>query len=59
MRKAYERVEWNFVEEVMARMMGFAPEWINLVMKCVRTVSYSILINGQPHGRIIPTRGIQ
>jgi hypothetical protein len=28
-------------------------------MTCVRTVTYSILINGQPHGRILPTRGIR
>ena len=25
---------------------------------CVRTVSYSILINGEPKGRIIPTKGL-
>ena len=35
MSKAYERVEWNFVEEVLARMMGFTLGWINLVMKYV------------------------
>lgn len=27
-------------------------------MECVRTVSYSILVNGKPKGLINPTRGI-
>jgi hypothetical protein len=30
-----------------------------MLMACVRAVSYSILINGQPNGWITPTRGIR
>ena len=56
--KAYNRVEWAFLEEMMRRL-GFAECWINLIMTCVNTVSYSILINGQPHGHIIPTRDLR
>jgi hypothetical protein len=33
--------------------------WIALIMKCVTTVSYSVLVNGIPHGKIHPTRGIR
>lgn len=39
--------------------MGFAERWNGLVMTCVRTVSYLVLINGQPTGKITPTRGIR
>ena len=39
--------------------MGFADQWIRLIMLCVKLVSYSILINGEPKGRIHPSRGIR
>jgi len=50
MSKAYDRIEWGFLEAILYKL-GFAPRWIQLLMTCVRTVTYSILINGQPHGR--------
>jgi hypothetical protein len=57
MCKAYDRVEWVFLEKMM-RKMGFAKQWIKLIMNCVSTVSYSVLINGQPMGQFLPSRGL-
>jgi hypothetical protein len=58
MSKAYDRVEWAFLEVVMRRL-GFDDRWIHLVMVCVRTVSYSVGVNGNPVGSFQPFRGIQ
>ncbi|XP_065625285.1 uncharacterized protein LOC136065684 [Quercus suber] len=56
MSKAYNRVEWIFLESIM-RKMGFPGRWVELVMATIKFVSYSILINGVPRGFIKPTRG--
>ena len=58
MSKAYNRVKWGFIEKVMERM-GFHERWIALVMHCISTISYSILMNGVAYGSIIPTRGLR
>ena len=39
--------------------MGFSDHWVKLLMLCVKTVSYSIPVNGEPKGMITPTRGIR
>ena len=53
-------IEWSgvFLEELMRRM-GFNEQWIALMMTCVKTVSYSVLENGEPKGLIQPSRGIR
>jgi hypothetical protein len=58
MSKAYDRVEWSFLQGMMRRL-GFAEEWVKLIMMCVTTVSYKIRINGDYTESILATRGLR
>ena len=57
MSKGYDRVEWDFIHNMMLKL-GFNPCWVYLVMQCIQSVSYSVILNGDPVGYIRLTRGI-
>lgn len=58
MNKAYDRVEWLFLKEIMERM-GFHSKWRGWIYECISTVSFSIMVNGESRGNIVPTRGLR
>ena len=58
MSKAYDRIEWQFISDVLYRF-GFHAIWINWIMQCITTVSYSYLINETVYGNVLPLRGIR
>ena len=57
MSKANDRVEWCFLWVIM-QYMGFDSRWIGLVMSCIVTPQFSVVLNGIPKRNIVPSRGL-
>ncbi|MCH80138.1 hypothetical protein A2U01_0000900, partial [Trifolium medium] len=58
MAKAYDRVEWPFLQATLVSM-GFPQKLTNTFIRCVSTVKFSILINGNPSLPFYPQRGLR
>jgi hypothetical protein len=56
--KAYDRIDWAYLKDVMIKM-GFSNRWIDWIMMCVKTVDYSVIVNKDMVGPIIPGRGLR
>lgn len=56
--KAYDRVSWGYLKYRM-QSMGFSDRWIQWMMLCVTSVSYSISFQGSSIGPIFPKRGLR
>ncbi|XP_048491564.1 uncharacterized protein LOC125492868 [Beta vulgaris subsp. vulgaris] len=56
--KAYDRIRWDFVEAIL-RKMKFPENWVQWIMQCITTVTYSILINGEPSKVFKPLAGLR
>ncbi|KAL2942986.1 LINE-1 retrotransposable element ORF2 protein [Bienertia sinuspersici] len=56
--KAYDRIRWDFLQKVL-EAHGFPSKWITLIMQCVTTVQYSILVNGEPTTPFSPKAGLR
>lgn len=57
MEKAFDFMEWKFMLAIF-NCLGFKQTWINWINECI-TTSYSVVINGKPHGIEHPKRGIR
>uniref|UniRef100_A0A803MSN8 Reverse transcriptase domain-containing protein n=1 Tax=Chenopodium quinoa TaxID=63459 RepID=A0A803MSN8_CHEQI len=58
LNKAYDRIRWDFVEKVL-RQMKFPELWIGWIMECISSVSYALLINGEPSRWFNPKVGLR
>ncbi|CAA0807047.1 Uncharacterized mitochondrial protein AtMg01250, partial [Striga hermonthica] len=51
-------VEWLCIKKIMLQM-GFHIDFVQLIMICISTTSFSFKINGEVSGYVIPSRGIR
>lgn len=58
MHKAYDRVEWIFLESII-RKLGFDERWISLMMACVTSVRYQVRFNSEETDMFGPTMGLR
>lgn len=56
--KAYNRVEWVFLQKIMLKV-GFDEWWVHLAMEMVHIATYLVLINGESKGYITASHGIK
>lgn len=56
--KAYDRVDWGFLE-YMLRRLGFCDKWVRWMMMYVNSVSYNFVVNENLVGPIAPSRGLR
>ncbi|KAK4263572.1 hypothetical protein QN277_028965 [Acacia crassicarpa] len=58
MNKAYDRVEWDFLEAVMLRI-GFCQGWVSKIMACITTSAFTLQIDGCRVSEFKPGRGVR
>ncbi|KAL0303119.1 UNVERIFIED_CONTAM: putative mitochondrial protein [Sesamum radiatum] len=56
--KAYDKVEWSFLRKVLGKL-GFSRVFVDLIMLCVSSVSYSFVMSGSQFESITPQRGLR
>nr|XP_016462019.1 PREDICTED: uncharacterized protein LOC107785271 [Nicotiana tabacum] len=56
--KAYDSVEWIFLEQVMVEL-EFPRRFQHWVITCVKTVSYSIMVNEEPSVPFSAAKGLR
>ncbi|KAL2251949.1 UNVERIFIED_CONTAM: hypothetical protein Sindi_2317200 [Sesamum indicum] len=57
-RKAYDTVEWDFMIAMM-ELFGFPSTFSKWIEACVTTPSFSIVLNGKPHGFFKGAKGLR
>lgn len=58
MSKAYYRIEWPYLKAIL-KSLGFTKGWISLIILCVMSVQYFVLVDGKSRETFTPTIGLR
>lgn len=58
MSKPYDRIEWNYLNWILGKM-GFPQAFQHLILQCVCSISFQILINEKLTLSFSPTRELR
>ena len=56
--KAYDHVDWDFLEHVLERK-GFSSKWRSWMRVCLSSTSLAILVNGNTKGWVKTSRDLR
>ena len=56
--KAYDQMEWCFLVEILIAF-GFCAKTVRLIMQCVSTIQFTLLLNGGICSSFCPSRGLR
>ncbi|XP_074288785.1 uncharacterized protein LOC141613942 [Silene latifolia] len=58
LQKAYDTVEWDFVKQLLSGL-NFPSHFTKLVMGCIRSTSFTLVLNGNNFGYFRGQRGLR
>ena len=57
-RKAYDKLEWDYLQKVIIKL-DFHRLWVDMIIRRVNSVSFSLILNGSKLDTFKPSRGIR
>ncbi|XP_074299016.1 uncharacterized protein LOC141630021 [Silene latifolia] len=58
LKKAYDSVSWDFLKQMM-NALNFPDQFVNMIMECVETASYSLVLNGEVFSHFKGKKGLR
>ncbi|KAL2900560.1 LINE-1 retrotransposable element ORF2 protein [Bienertia sinuspersici] len=58
LKNAYDSIDQSFMENLM-HALNFPHKFVQVVMECVPTPTFSLMLNGTPYGFFSRKRGLR